>query len=153
MSRALLRGSAEHTGDHRQFGSCRWKWLITASAGRFLQLGQRAFERMEVLVVAAAVRQVAEVELDAGVVAMAVPLAWTIASAAGWVSWELNRAFEHMGVVQEGMQTVAVTNALADKPDAHELDASEVRGEIRFERLTFTFGRSDGRAALARQFR
>jgi ATP-binding cassette subfamily B multidrug efflux pump len=79
---------------------------------------------------------------------MAVPLAWTIANAAGWVSWELNRAFEHMGVVQEGMQTVAVTNALADKPGAHELDASEVRGEIRFERLTFTFGRSDGRKVL-----
>jgi len=86
--------------------------------------------------------------LDAGAVAMAVPLAWTIANAAGWVSWELNRAFEHMGVVQEGMQTVAVTNALADKPGAHELDASEVRGEIRFERLTFTFGRSDGRKVL-----
>ena len=86
--------------------------------------------------------------LDAGAVAMAVPLAWTIANAAGWVSWELNRAFEHMGVVQEGMQTVAVTNALADKPDAHELDASKVRGEIRFERLTFTFGRSDGRKVL-----
>ena len=86
--------------------------------------------------------------LDAGAVAMAVPLAWTIANAAGWVSWELNRAFEHMGVVQEGMQTVAVTNALADKPGAHELDASEVRGEIRFERLIFTFGRSDGRKVL-----
>jgi ATP-binding cassette subfamily B multidrug efflux pump len=86
--------------------------------------------------------------LDAGAVAMAVPLAWTIANAAGWVSWELNRAFEHMGVVQEGMQTVAVTNALADKPEAHELDASEVHGEIRFERLTFTFGRSDGRKVL-----
>src|SRR6185312_9016228 len=87
-------------------------------------------------------------KLDAGAVAMAVPLAWTIANAAGWVSWELNRAFEHMGVVQEGMQTVAVPNALADKPGAHELEASQVRGEIRFERLTFTFGRSDGRKVL-----
>lgn len=87
-------------------------------------------------------------KLDANAVAMAVPLAWTIANAAGWVSWELNRAFEHMGVVQEGMQTVAVTNALADKPGAHELNPSEVRGEIRFERLTFTFGRSDGRKVL-----
>ncbi|HKX53349.1 MAG TPA: ABC transporter ATP-binding protein [Nitrosospira sp.] len=86
--------------------------------------------------------------LDAGAVAMAVPLAWTIANAAGWVSWELTRAFEHMGVVQEGMQTVAVTNALADRPGAHELDASEVHGEIRFERLAFTFGRSDGRKVL-----
>jgi ATP-binding cassette subfamily B multidrug efflux pump len=86
--------------------------------------------------------------LDAGAVAMAVPLAWTIANAAGWVSWELSRAFEHMGVVQEGMQTVAVTNALLDKPEAQELGAGEVRGEIRFERLSFTFGRSDGRKVL-----
>ncbi|HJT51946.1 MAG TPA: ABC transporter ATP-binding protein [Nitrosospira sp.] len=86
--------------------------------------------------------------LDAGAVAMAVPLAWTIANAAGWVSWELNRAFEHMGVVQEGMQTVAVPNALTDKPEAQELDTNEVCGEIRFERLSFTFGRSDGRKVL-----
>ncbi|WP_199679255.1 ABC transporter ATP-binding protein [Nitrosovibrio sp. Nv6] len=86
--------------------------------------------------------------LDAGAVAMAVPLAWTIVNAAGWVSWELNRAFEHMGVVQEGMQTIAVANASADKPAARNLDSSEVRGEIRFERLTFTFGRNDGRKVL-----
>ena len=34
--------------------------------------------------------------LEAGIVAMAVPLAWTIANTAGWVSWEMNRAFrEH----------------------------------------------------------
>jgi ATP-binding cassette subfamily B multidrug efflux pump len=86
--------------------------------------------------------------LDAGAVAMAVPLAWTIANAAGWVSWELIRAFENMGVVQEGMQTVAVTNTSADKPAAQTLDPAEVRGEIRFERLTFTFGRNDGRKVL-----
>lgn len=86
--------------------------------------------------------------LDAAAVAMAVPLAWTIANAAGWVSWELNRAFEHMGVVQEGMQTVAVTNTLTDTPEARELDSNSVRGEIRFERLTFQFGNNEGRKVL-----
>jgi ATP-binding cassette subfamily B multidrug efflux pump len=87
-------------------------------------------------------------DLDAGAVAMAVPLAWTIANTAGWVSWEMNRAFENMGTVQEGMQTIAVADAVVDTPSAFNLDASQVRGEIRVERLTFTYGRSDGRKVL-----
>ncbi len=58
--------------------------------------------------------------LEAGIVAMAVPLAWTIANTAGWVSWEMNRAFENMGVVQEGMQTIAVSDTLTDMPAARE---------------------------------
>lgn len=86
--------------------------------------------------------------LEAGIVAMAVPLAWTIANTAGWVSWEMNRAFENIGVVQEGMQTIAVKDTLTDLPAAHNLDVSKVHGELRFERLTFTYGRSDGRKVL-----
>lgn len=86
--------------------------------------------------------------LEAGIVAMAVPLAWTIANTAGWVSWEMNRAFENIGVVQEGMQTIAVTDTLTDLPAARHLDVSKVHGELRFERLTFTYGRSDGRKVL-----
>jgi ATP-binding cassette subfamily B multidrug efflux pump len=86
--------------------------------------------------------------LEAGIVAMAVPLAWTMANTAGWVSWEMTRAFENIGVVQEGMQTIAVTDTLTDAPAAHNLDVSKVHGELRFERLTFTYGRSDGRKIL-----
>jgi ATP-binding cassette, subfamily B, multidrug efflux pump len=87
-------------------------------------------------------------DLEAGTVAMAVPLAWTIANAGGWVSWEMNSVFENMGVVQEGMQTIAVQSTLPDAPAARDLDSSEVRGEIRFERLNFTYGRSDGRKVV-----
>ena len=86
--------------------------------------------------------------LEAGIVAMAVPLAWTIANTAGWVSWEMNRAFENIGVVQEGMQTIAVSDTLTDMPAARALDVGAVHGELRFERLTFTYGRSDGRKVL-----
>jgi ATP-binding cassette, subfamily B, multidrug efflux pump len=86
--------------------------------------------------------------LEAGIVAMAVPLAWTIANTAGWVSWEMNRAFENIGVVQEGMQTIAVSDTLTDIPAARALDVGAVHGELRFERLTFTYGRSDGRKVL-----
>src|SRR5438132_3499812 len=46
--------------------------------------------------------------VSAGVVATALPLAWQIANVAGWVSWEVTGIFESIGVVQEGMQTMAV---------------------------------------------
>jgi ATP-binding cassette subfamily B multidrug efflux pump len=87
-------------------------------------------------------------DLEAGAVAMAIPLAWTIANTAGWVSWEMSRAFENMGTVQDGMQTIAVTDTVVDTPSAQNLDSGKVSGEIRFERLTFTYGRSDGRKVL-----
>ena len=69
-------------------------------------------------------------DLEAGTVAMAVPLAWTIANAGGWVSWEMNSVFENMGVVQEGMETIAV-QTIADAPAARDLNSGEIRGEFR----------------------
>jgi ATP-binding cassette subfamily B multidrug efflux pump len=88
--------------------------------------------------------------IDAGSVAMALPLAWTIANIAGWVSWEVTSIFENVGIVQEGMQTIAVPHALLDRPGARALgeDTAPVRGEVRFEGLTFTYGRSDGKKVL-----
>ncbi len=85
-------------------------------------------------------------EFGAGVVATALPLAWQIANVAGWVSWEVTGIFENIGVVQEGMETIAVPHALADRPGARELAVP--RGEIRFEHVTFTYGRSDGKRVL-----
>ncbi len=88
--------------------------------------------------------------IDAGTVATAVPLAWTIANVAGWVSWEVTGIFENIGVVQEGMETIAVPHTMTDAPDARELvvAAAPAGGEIRFEHVTFTYGRSDGKKVL-----
>ena len=85
-------------------------------------------------------------EIDAGTVATALPLAWSIANVAGWVSWEVTGIFENLGVVQEGMETIAVPHAQSDAADASELTVP--RGEIRFENVTFTYGRSDGKRVL-----
>ncbi|NKI94561.1 ABC transporter ATP-binding protein [Rhizobacter sp. SG703] len=85
-------------------------------------------------------------QIPAGLVATALPLAWQIASVAGWVSWEVTGIFENVGVVQEGMETIAVPHTLVDRPGARELEVP--RGEIRFEHLTFTYGRSDGKRVL-----
>jgi ATP-binding cassette subfamily B multidrug efflux pump len=80
--------------------------------------------------------------VSAGVVATALPLAWQIANVAGWVSWEVTGIFENIGVVQEGMQTIAVPHTGVDRPGARELEV--LRGEIRFENVSFNYGKRDG---------
>ena len=90
----------------------------------------------------------AEGTVSAGVVATALPLAWQIANVAGWVSWEVTGIFENIGVVQEGMQTIAVPHSGSDRPGARELTVP--RGEIRFENVSFDYGRRDGVPVLDR---
>ncbi len=75
------------------------------------------------------------------IVATALPLAWQTANAAGWVSWEVTAIFENVGVVQEGMQSIAVPHTGVDRPGARPLEVP--RGEIHFDRLTFGYGRTD----------
>ena len=75
--------------------------------------------------------------LEVGVFAMALPLAWQITSAAGWVSWEVAGIFENVGVVQEGMETIAVPHRMVDAGDATPLHVTH--GEIRFEHLSFAY--------------
>jgi ATP-binding cassette subfamily B multidrug efflux pump len=86
--------------------------------------------------------------VSAGVVATALPLAWQIANVAGWVSWEVTGIFENIGVVQEGMQTIAVPLAGVDRPEARKLEVS--RGEICFDEVSFDYGRRDGEPVLDR---
>jgi ATP-binding cassette subfamily B multidrug efflux pump len=85
-------------------------------------------------------------EIGAGVVATALPLAWQVANVSGWVSWEVTGIFENIGVVQEGMQTIAVPHSGVDRPGARTLEVS--RGEVRFERVTFGYGRQDAAPVL-----
>ena len=88
--------------------------------------------------------------IDAGTVATALPLAWAICNVAGFVSWEVTGIFENIGVVQEGMETIAVPHGMLDAPDARELVVlpAPAGGEIRFEQISFTYGRSDGKKVL-----
>ena len=83
--------------------------------------------------------------LEVAVFAMALPLAWQITSAAGWVSWEVAGIFEHLGVVQEGMETIAQPHQMADPADARALQVRS--GEIRFEGLSFSY--HSGRPVLS----
>jgi len=84
--------------------------------------------------------------ISAGAVATALPLAWQVTNVSGWVSWEVTGIFENIGVVQEGMQSIAVPHTHVDRPDARPLVVP--RGEIRFENVTFGYGRKDASPVL-----
>ncbi len=68
-----------------------------------------------------------------GTVATALPLAWQISNMAGWVAQNITGIFENVGVVQDGMRSIAVPRQMADPPAAVPLRL--VAGAIRFERL------------------
>jgi ATP-binding cassette subfamily B multidrug efflux pump len=78
-------------------------------------------------------------KVEVGTVAMALPLAWQIVNIAGWVAWQITSVFENIGVIQEGMMTIARPIALTDRTDAAELNVTH--GEIRFEDVSFGYGR------------
>jgi ATP-binding cassette subfamily B multidrug efflux pump len=73
---------------------------------------------------------------------MAIPMAWQIISNAGWVALRITEIFENIGVVQEGMMTIARPIGLTDRPGAAELTVT--RGEVTFEDVRFGYGRESG---------
>ncbi|MCJ0764073.1 ABC transporter ATP-binding protein [Variovorax terrae] len=80
--------------------------------------------------------------ISPAVVATALPLVWQIANMAGWVSWEVSGIFENVGVVQEGIESIAVPHSLVDAPQAGALRVPH--GDIRFENVRFSYGRQAG---------
>ncbi len=78
-------------------------------------------------------------KIEVGTVAMALPLTWQIVNISGWVAWQVTNIFENIGVVQEGMMTIAKPIGLADAPQAPDLKVT--RGEIAFDDLRFGYGR------------
>jgi len=84
-------------------------------------------------------------QIEVGTVAMTLPLAWQIVNSAGWVAWQVTNIFENVGVVQEGMMTIAKPITLIDRPNAPALVVS--RGEVRFEDVHFDYGRETSAGA------
>lgn len=77
-----------------------------------------------------------------GAVATALPLAWQISSAAGWVAQNVTAIFENVGVVQDGMRSIATPRQHADAPNAGTLRV--IAGAIRFDHVRFGYGTARG---------
>jgi len=79
-------------------------------------------------------------QVGAGAVAAAAAMALRLNGISHWIMWEMASLFEHIGTVQDGINTLAKPHRVVDRPQAQPLAVS--RGEIRFEAVDFHYGRS-----------
>ena len=77
-------------------------------------------------------------QLGVGAVAAATAMALRLNGISHWVMWEMASLFEHVGTVQDGMNTLSRPHAVQDRADAVPLVVS--RGEVRFEQVGFGYG-------------
>ncbi|NNK15739.1 MAG: ABC transporter ATP-binding protein [Sulfitobacter sp.] len=81
-------------------------------------------------------------EASVGVVAAAAALTLRLNAMTGWIMWALSSFFRELGVVAEGMQTIAQPIALVDRTDAEPLRLGS--GEIEVRNLSHHYGRTQG---------
>ena len=77
-----------------------------------------------------------------GTVAAASALVLRLNAMTGWIMWSLSSLFQNLGVIREGMETIAQPIQLTDATDARELAVS--RGEIVLDRVSHHYGRGSG---------
>ncbi|WP_282170602.1 ABC transporter ATP-binding protein [Ruegeria atlantica] len=77
-----------------------------------------------------------------GVVAAATALTLRLNAMTGWIMWALTSFFRQLGVVAEGMQTIAQPVDLLDVPNAKPLQLS--KGQIDIRDLSHHYGRKTG---------
>ena len=72
----------------------------------------------------------------------ALPLSFQVTNMAGWVARSITGMFENIGLVQDGMRSIAVPRDMPDAPGAAELRLTG--GAIRFEGVHFGYGSERG---------
>ncbi|MEM7488014.1 MAG: ABC transporter ATP-binding protein [Pseudomonadota bacterium] len=77
-----------------------------------------------------------------GDIAAAGAISFRLSQMTGWVSFTLMALYANVGEVEDGMNTLAHLPELVDAPGARELPP--LTGEIRFDDVTFTYGRETG---------
>ena len=86
--------------------------------------------------------------VTAGAIALSVGLVLRLQGMSHWIMWEVAGLFENIGVVQDGLETIARERSVVDAPDAKPLVVP--KGEIQFEHISFNYGRdaSTGRGSV-----
>jgi len=77
-------------------------------------------------------------QVGVGAVAAATAMALRLNGISHWVMWEMAELFEHVGTVQDGIDTLARPHTVVDRPGAEPLRVT--RGAIRFEDVSFSYG-------------
>ena len=79
-------------------------------------------------------------DISVGAIATAVALVLRIYGMSQWIMWEMSALFENIGTVQDGINSISLPRLVSDKPGAEAM--AKVRGEIRFESVTFAYGQT-----------
>jgi ATP-binding cassette subfamily B multidrug efflux pump len=77
--------------------------------------------------------------VTAGAIAFTVGLVMRLQGMSHWIMWEVAGLFENVGVVQDGIETIARERSVLDREGAQPLRVT--RGEIRYERISFNYGK------------
>ncbi|MFL9927124.1 ABC transporter ATP-binding protein [Herbaspirillum lusitanum] len=77
-------------------------------------------------------------QLGIGAVAAATAMALRLNGIAHWVMWEMAALFEHVGTVQDGINTLSRAHDVKDRDDAVPLQVKQ--GELVFEEVDFSYG-------------
>ena len=77
-------------------------------------------------------------EVGVGAVAATTAMALRLNGIAHWVMWEFAALFDHVGTVQDGINTLCRPHTVTDRAEAQALKVT--RGEIRFEQVSFAYG-------------
>jgi ATP-binding cassette, subfamily B, multidrug efflux pump len=77
-------------------------------------------------------------QVGVGALAAATAMALRLNGISHWVMWEMASLFEHIGTVQDGINTLSRPHTVVDARDAKPLQVS--RGDIRFDTVGFAYG-------------
>ncbi len=80
--------------------------------------------------------------INLGAIALSTGLAIRITNMSGWIMWVVTGVFENVGTVQEAILSIAQPHTVVDPAAAPALRVS--RGEIRFEQVSFHYGKGGG---------
>src|SRR5262245_23781078 len=80
--------------------------------------------------------------VQVGAIAMVLPLTFQLTNMSRWVAFSVTEIFEEIGVVQEGMLSIAQPLQLIDEPGARPLTVKA--GRIDFDDVRFGYGRETG---------
>jgi ATP-binding cassette subfamily B multidrug efflux pump len=79
--------------------------------------------------------------ISVGAIALATGLVIRIVNMSGWIMWVVNGIFENIGMVQDGLQSIAQPVSVTDKKGAPRLKVD--RGNVRFEDVHFHYPKGD----------
>jgi len=80
--------------------------------------------------------------ITTGAIAFTIGLVLRLQGMAHWITWEVSGLFENIGVVHDGIETIARERAVVDASDAQTL--SVPHGKIVYEHIGFNYGKPGG---------